>query len=79
MSLIEPEDELGNPWLAILVGIACFVFAWYLYAKYGADSRLIGKAAIANSGIGRKLLIGLSMLVGVFFIFSGVAKLRSKD
>ena len=79
MSQFEPEDNLGNPWLAILLGIACLVLAWYLYAKVGANPQLIGKAAIANSGLGRKLLIGLSMLIGAFFIFRGIAKLRSDD
>jgi hypothetical protein len=49
MSQFEPEDNLGNPWLAILIGIACLVLAWYLYAKVGANPQLIGKAAIANT------------------------------
>lgn len=79
MSQFEPEDNLGNPWLAILVGIACLVLAWYLYARVGANPELIGKAAIANSGVGRKLFAGLMTIVGAFFVFRGVAKLRSKD
>ena len=76
---MEDDDELGNPWLAIVIGIALLVLAWYIYAKFGANTNLHGKAAVANSGLGRKLLICLSMLVGGFFIFRGVAKLRSDD
>ena len=81
MSQFEPDDDLGNPWLAILIGIACLVAAWYLYAKVGAnvDFHLVGKAGIANSGFGRKLLSGLSAITGAFFIFRGIAKLRSGD
>lgn len=79
MSDFESEDNFGNPWLAILIGIACLALAWYRYAKVGANPNLIGKAAIANSGLGRKLLIGFSLLVGAFFIFCGIAKLRSDD
>lgn len=79
MNQFEPEDDLGNPWLAILIGCACFVFAWYLYAKLGGNPHLIGKAAIANSGFGRKLLIGMSTLVGAYFFLRGVAKIRSGD
>lgn len=79
MSQFESQDDLGNPWLAIVVGIACLARAWYLYAKVGADPHLIGKAAIANSSLGRKLLIGLTVLVGAFFIVRGVSKLRSDD
>jgi hypothetical protein len=79
MSQFEPEDDLGNPWLATLIGIACLVLAWYIYAKVGADPKLIGKAAIANSGLGRKLLVGLFTIVGAYFIVRGVAKLRSND
>jgi hypothetical protein len=79
MSEFEPEDDLGNPWLAIFIGVACLAIAWYIYAKVGADPRLIGKAAIANSGLGRKLFIGVTIIVGAFFIFRGVAKIRSKD
>lgn len=79
MSQFEPEDDLGNPWLAIVVGICCLGLAWYLYARLGANPHLVGKAAIANSGLGRKLLVGLITMVGVFFVFRGIAKLRSKD
>ena len=77
MSDFEQEDNLGNPWLAIVIGIGCLLFAWYLYTKIGVDPHLIGKAAIANSGFGRKLLIGLSTITGAFFILQGVVKLRS--
>jgi hypothetical protein len=79
MSQFEPEDDLGNPWIAILIGIACLALAWYLYAKVGVNPELIGKAAIANSGLGKKLLIGLCTIVGGFFIFRGIVKLRSND
>jgi hypothetical protein len=79
MSQFEPDDNLGNPWLAIVIGIACLVLAWYFYAKVGADPQLIGKAAIANSGLGRKLFAGFMTIVGAFFIFRGIAKLRAKD
>lgn len=79
MSQFESDDDLGNPWLAIVVGIACLVLAWYFYAKVGANPELVGKAAIANSGVGRKLLVGLITIVGAFFFFRGIAKLRSKD
>jgi len=79
MSQFEPEDDLGNPWLAIVIGIACLVLAWYIYAKVGGNPELVGKAAIANSGVGRKLLVGLCTIVGAFFLFRGIAKLRSKD
>jgi hypothetical protein len=79
MSQFEPEDDLGNPWLAILVGIACLLLAWYVYAKVGANPQLIGKAAIVNSGLGKKLFVALITIVGAYFIFRGVAKLRSSD
>lgn len=77
MDEFDADDDLGNPWLAIIVGIACLAFAWYLYAKVGTNPHLVGKAALANSGFGRKLLIGLSVIVGGFFVFRGVARLRS--
>ena len=77
MSDLEPEDNLGNGWLAIAVGIGCLVFAWYLYAKVGVNTELIGKAAIANSGLGKKLLIGLMAFVGTCFLVRGIAKIRS--
>ena len=41
------------------------------------NPQLIGKAAMANSGLGKKLLVGLNVLVGTCFLFRGIAKLRS--
>ena len=79
MSQFEPDDDLGNPWLAIAIGIACLVCAWFVYAKLGVDPKLIGKAAVANSGVGRKLIIGLCTIVGAYFLVRGVAKLRSNE
>ncbi|MES2899636.1 MAG: hypothetical protein V4723_07900 [Pseudomonadota bacterium] len=76
---MEQEDDLGNPWLAIVIGIACLAVAWYIYAKVGTNPQMIGKAAIANSSPGRWLFIGLSMLVGIFFIGRGIGKLKSND
>jgi hypothetical protein len=77
MSQFEQEDNLGNPWLAILIGGACLLLAWYLYSKIGSNPHLIGKAAAANSGIGRKLLVGLFSLIGAYFMFRGIGKLRA--
>ena len=79
MSQFEPDDDLGNPWLAIALGIASLVCAWFVYAKLGVDPKLIAEAAVANSGVGRELLIGLCTIVGAYFLVRGVAKLRSNE
>lgn len=77
MSRNESDSELGNPWLALVVGLACLALAWYVYAKVGTSPQLIGRAAMANSSLGKKLLIGVMAIVGFFFVYRGVAKLRS--
>lgn len=79
MSRFESDDELGNPWMATLIGAGLLVLAWYVYAKIGGNPHLHGKAAIANSGPGRAILSVLFSIVGAFFFFSGIAKLRSND
>ena len=55
MSQFESEDNSGNPWGAIVIGTALLLLAWYLYSKIGANSHLIGKAAVANAGTGSQV------------------------
>lgn len=77
MNQFESEDNLGNPWGAIVIGTALLLLAWYLYSKIGANPHLIGKASVANTGTGRKLLIGLCSIFGAYFVIRGVGKLRA--
>jgi ABC-type uncharacterized transport system permease subunit len=77
MSRLEPEDDVGNPWMAILLGVVLLVLAWYINTKLGTDFKATGRAALVNSSWGRKVSVGLIIFVGVGFIVLGVTKLRS--
>ena len=75
---VDNDDELGNPWLAIIVGAAGLFLAWYLVARLGASPDLHEKAAIVNSGIGGKLLAAAMAIVGGVFVVHGIAAIRAK-
>lgn len=79
MDQFDPDDDPDHPWLAIVVGLGFLLMAWYLDAKVEGDLHLVGKLALANSELGRKLLIGLCVFVGGVCLFRGVAQLRSRD
>ena len=76
---MEDDDDLGNPWLAIVIGIALLAFAWYVFANFGVETHLQGKRAIGNTSWGRILGIGFGILGGGYFLCRGIAKLRSGD
>ncbi len=79
MNESESDDELGNPWLAVLIGLFCLAFTWYVYAKLGADPHLHGRASLANTGFGKMAVMFLSTICGIFFLYRGVAKIRSAE